>query len=121
MDRMSDEALLTERLRGRTLSDLADTTGLSIEGVRVVVAREGTKQITEIELALMVAKKTGELYALLIPGHGGPDFDVAMSYAQWVVRELTERGIRVRIHYRAVANGIVLGLEDVTPQRRATT
>jgi hypothetical protein len=37
VERISDAAILTERLRGRTLRDLADTTGLSIEGVRFVV------------------------------------------------------------------------------------
>ena len=31
-DRLSDAAILTERLRGRTLRDLADSTGMSPEG-----------------------------------------------------------------------------------------
>ncbi len=58
---MDDATILTERLRGRTLRDLADTTGLSPEGVRVVVAREGRKQIDEIELALLANTKTDDL------------------------------------------------------------
>jgi hypothetical protein len=87
MERMSDQALLSERLRGRTLRDLADTTVLSIEGVRVVVAREGGKQIDEIELALLANTKTDDLLAFVVPEHGGPDFDSAMSYVQWVCRD----------------------------------
>ena len=118
---VDDETILTERLKGRTLRDLADTTGLSPEGVRVVVAREGQRQITEIEMALLVNTKTDDLLAFVVPDHGGPDFDLAMSYLQWVVRELSERGVRVRVHYRPAANGIVLGLEDVTRPRRAKT
>jgi hypothetical protein len=116
---MSDQAILTERLRGRTLRDLADVTGLSPEGVRVVVAREGRKQIDQIELQLMVNTKTDDLLALVVPGHGGPDFDLAMGYVQWVVRELDERGIRVQVHYRPTYNGVVMALEDVTRPRRA--
>ena len=111
---MEDETILTERLRGRTLRDLADTTGLTPEGVRLVVLREGRKHIDRIELTLLANTKSDELYALMVPDHAGPDFDVAMSYAQWVLRELDERGVRVQVHYRAVENGIVLALEDVS-------
>ena len=68
---------------------LADTNGLSPEGVRVVFAREGQKQITEIELALLVNTKTNDLVALVVPDHGGPDFDLALNYVQWVLREST--------------------------------
>ena len=52
---MSDETILTERIRGRTLRDLADTTGLTPEGVRFVVARESRRQLDRIELALLRA------------------------------------------------------------------
>ncbi|MFA9272364.1 MAG: hypothetical protein ACEQSX_16745, partial [Baekduiaceae bacterium] len=93
--RPSDPAILTERLRGRTLRDIAADTGLTPEGVRFVVAREGRRQIDDIVLRLMVARRTGDLYALAVPDHGGPDFDLAMSYVQWVVGELTERGVKV--------------------------
>jgi hypothetical protein len=119
VERMSDEAVLIERLRGRTLRDLADTTGLSIEGVRVVVAREGRKQIDKIELALLAATKTNEVVAFVMPDHSGPDFDLALEYVRWVVAERTERGVRVRIHYRPTENGVVLALEDITRPRRA--
>jgi hypothetical protein len=116
---MSDGAILTERLRGRTLRDLAEANDMTPEGIRVVVAREGRKQIDSIELALLAGTKTDELTALVVPGHGGPDFDLALEYLRWVVAELTERGIRVRIHYRPTHNGFVIALEDVTRPRRA--
>lgn len=80
----------------------------------MVVAREGRKQIDRIELDLLAATKTDEVVAFVVPGHGGPDFDLALEYVRWVVAELTERGIKVAVHYRAVENGVVLALEDVT-------
>ena len=49
MERQSDETILTERLRGRTLRDLADHNGMTPEGIRQVVVREGRKQIDRIE------------------------------------------------------------------------
>jgi hypothetical protein len=38
---------------------------------------------TGIELALLPATKTDEVVAFVAPGHGGPEFDVAVSYLQW--------------------------------------
>jgi hypothetical protein len=118
---VDDAAILTERIRGRTLRDLAKASGLSPEGVRVVVAREGRKQIDRIELALLVATKTNEVVAFVVPDHGGEDFDLALSYVQWVVAELTERGLKVAVHYRPTYNGVVVALEDVTRPRRSGT
>ena len=120
--RLDDATILTERLRGRTLRDLAEATGLTPEGVRLVVVREGRKQIDRIELDLLANTKRDQLSAFVIPGHGGPDFDLAMSYVQWVVRELTERGIEVAVHYRPTVDpeGVVLLLEDVTRPRKAS-
>ena len=114
---MSDQAILTERLRGRTLRDLAETTGLTPEGVRFVVAREGRQQIDRIELALLANTKTDDVLGFVVPGHGGEEFDLALSYVQWVVRELTGRGIRVAVHYRPTENGVLLALEDTTRPR----
>jgi hypothetical protein len=92
---------------------------MTAEGIRLVVAREGRKQIDRIELDLLAATKTDEVVTLVVPGHGGPDFDLALEYVRWVVAELTERDIKVAVHYRAVENGVALALEDVMRPRRA--
>jgi hypothetical protein len=118
---MSDPAILTERLRGRTLRDLAEATGMTAEGVRGVVIREGRKQIDRIELALLANTKSDDVVAFAIPDHSGPDFDLAIEYVRWVTAKLSERGIRVHVHYRPTANGVVFALEDVTRPRRART
>jgi hypothetical protein len=112
-----DQQVLSERVGGAPLREIGDRHDLSAEGVRVVVAREGRRQIDDLELRLMVNRKTGDLEAFLIPDHGGPDFDIAIAYFQWAMRELAERGVQVRIHYRPVPEGVVFGVEDVTDYR----
>jgi hypothetical protein len=117
---MSDHSLLAERLRGRTFAELADRTGLTGEGARFVVAREARRQIDRIELDLLVATKTDEVVAFVVPDHGGENFDLALEYVRWVVAELTKREIKVAVHYRPTYNGVVVALEDVTRPRRKT-
>lgn len=112
-----DTAVLNERLRGDTLRNIGERHDLTPEGVRVVVAREGRRQIDELEMRLMVNRRTGDTEAFVIPDHGGPDFDVALGYFQWAIRELAGRGVQVRVHYRPAHNGVVFGVEDVTPYR----
>ena len=48
---MSDSTILTERLRGRTLRDLAEANDMTPEGVRLVVVRESRKHIDGLELS----------------------------------------------------------------------
>ena len=113
-----DEGLLAAKLRGCTLRELAREVDLTPEGVRLAIVRESRLQIDELELQLLAATKTGEVVAFVIPDHGGPDFETAINYLSWCVRELTERDIEIRVHYRPNENGVVIGLEDVTQTRR---
>jgi hypothetical protein len=115
-----DTVVLNERLRGDTLRTIGDRHDLTPEGVRLVVAREGRRRIDELEMRLMVGRRTGEVEAFVIPDHGGPDFDVALGYFHWAMRELAKRGVKVRVHYRPAHNGVVFGVEDVTPYRSRT-
>jgi len=109
-----DRQILVERSRGDTLRELGDRHGLSHEGVRVVLAREGRKQIDELEMRLLCNRQTGDVELYLIPGHGGPDFDLAVDYFQWTLRQLSSRGVDTQISYRPVENGVVFAIEDVT-------
>src|SRR4051812_40344171 len=77
---MSDPTILTERLRGRTLRDLAEANEMTAESVRLVVVRESRKHIDGIVLQLLVNTKTDDVLAFAIPDHGGEDFDVGMAF-----------------------------------------
>lgn len=68
---------------------------------------------------LLANTKTDEVETFVVPGLGGPDFDVAMSYLQWVVAELTQRGIEIALHYRPTPEGVAIGLEDITERKNA--
>ena len=116
---MSDATILSERLRGRTLKDLADSNGMTPEGIRYLVAKEGRRTIDAIELDLLANTKRDQLSGFAIPGNSGPDFDAAMAYIAWVVRSLEERGLSIAVHYRPTYDppGVVLMLEDVTRRR----
>lgn len=65
--------------------------------MRFVVAREPRRQIDKLELALMEALRAAEVVALAIPGLGGPNFDIAMEYAQWCVAQLTARDLAIQV------------------------
>ena len=112
MDR--DTQVLAERIGGDTLREIGERHELTPEGVRVVVAREGRKQIDDLELRLLANRKTGDVEMFMVPDHGGPDFDLAIEYLQWTLRQLADRGVEVRVHYRPVENGVCFGVEDVT-------
>ena len=104
--------MLTERIRGDTLQVIGDRHGgLSPQGVRVVVAREGRRQVDDLERRLRANAETDELEAFLVPGHGGPDFQMALAYLQWSLAQLSERGIPTRVRYRSTTSGVVFGLE----------
>ena len=109
-----DQQLLAERARGDSLRQIGERHELSPEGVRVVVAREGRKQIDRLELALLANRKSGDVELFLIPSTTGPEFHLAVDYLQWCVRQLAERGVDVRVTYRPVEGGCAFGIEDVT-------
>lgn len=105
-----DQQMLQERIQGSTLQAIGDRHGgLTPEGVRVIVAREGKAQIDDLERRLR-ALTGDEVEAMLIPGHGGPDFDAALAYMRWSLAELAARGIETHIQYRVTRNGVAFGV-----------
>ena len=110
-----DQQVLLDRIAGGTLREVGEKHGgLTPEGVRVVVAREARRQIDALELRLLANRKTDDVELFVVPGHAGPEFDLAIDYFQWCLRQLAERGVDVEVHYRPVEDGIAFGLEDVT-------
>jgi hypothetical protein len=114
-----NQQILTQRLGGDTLQQVADRHDLSRQGVRAIVIREGRRQIDALELALMANRKTGDVELFAIPDHSGPDFDLAVDYFQWCVRELAKRGVQTQVHYRPTNSGVAFGIEDVTNYGRS--
>ena len=104
--------MFAERLQGDTLKTIGTRHGgLSPQGVSVVVAREGKRQIDDFERRLRDNVGTGQIEALLIPRHVGADQDLALAHLRWVLSQLSERGIPIAIHYRATPSGMVFGVE----------
>jgi hypothetical protein len=112
-----DEAMLNDHLAGASLRELGQRYSLSHEGVRLAIARQGRQVIDRIHLDLLTSHATGEMPTFVVPGHAGPDFDLALEYVRWVTQELEERGLKVRVHYRPTYSpaGVVLALEDAGP------
>ena len=106
-----DDQVLMERISGSTLAEIGKRHALSPEGVRLVVTREARRQIDDLELRLMANMKTDDVELFVVPGHSGPDFDLAMAHISFALRELDARGIDVQVDYRPVHNGLVLGLQ----------
>jgi hypothetical protein len=112
-----DEVFLRDRLRGDTLKEIGDRHGVSREWVRLVVAKEGRKQIDRLELDLLAGFKSGEHPTFLVGDHAGEAFEIALTYIAWAVGELGKRGLHVAVGYSPTWNGIAiqLRLDHVTP------
>ena len=77
-----DAQVLMERVGGAKLKDVAARHSLSIEGVRIVAAREGRKHVDQIVLQAWACQKTGDLLTLAVPAWA--EQDLATEYLAWV-------------------------------------
>ena len=103
---------LDSRLAGATLREVAVELGFSVEGARRVVEREGRRRVDALhtQLVLMGAVE------LTIPVDGGPELELALAHLRWVVAELRQRGVTVRVYVRAGLDGISIGLQEAAPE-----
>ncbi len=109
-----DQAIVIERERGDTIVEIGKRHGISHQRVSAIVAN-ATEIVNQADLDLMVAKRTGEACAYLIPY--GPDHTLALDLSSWLVRRLRERGMELEITTRRASNGLALLLTDITPRR----
>lgn len=114
MDR--DAEVLTERIGGDTLREIGERHDLSIEGVRVVVAREARRHIDKLVLDMWVAQKEGTLLTLAVPAGSDDDQHLAVQYLEWVLGEMGKRDdVNVRVVYRPTPDGsFAFALRDVS-------
>ena len=109
-----DQQVVLERARGDTVVEIGERHGISHQRVSVLMAR-ATEFVNQVDLDLMVARKTGEVCAYLIPY--GPDYTLSLDFSTWLIKRLSDRGMEVGVETRRAHNGIALILTDVTPRR----
>ena len=109
-----DAQVLMERVGGAKLKDVAARHSLSIEGVRIVAAREGRKHVDQIVLQAWACQKTGDLLTLAVPAWA--EQDLATEYLAWIAGELKRRDDGIwRVHYRPALDGsFVFAIEDIS-------
>jgi hypothetical protein len=113
--------LLAEHARGDSYRTIGRRHGLSHEGARKAVMRQGSAFVNRVEMDLMVAAKyerMGLTSKAVWPGLAiphGPGWQLGLSLLQWLVDELRDRKLAVRVLTRSVPNGIVflLTLEEL--------
>jgi hypothetical protein len=111
-----DQQIVLARDRGETTVELGERYGVSHQRVSRIVMNANAL-VTQISLDLMVAKKTGEQCAWLVPYQPGSGYTEALAFGFWIVEELRKDGIEVDIETRRAHNGLALLLTDVTPRR----
>ncbi len=103
------QAIVLERETGATLTEIGARHGVSHQRVSVI-NRAATAFVTEIELALMVARKLGQPYALLIPDGDG----IGLDFAAWLVGRLRRRDLHITVSTTQAANALIVLLADTT-------
>jgi hypothetical protein len=110
-----DQQVVLERDRGDTIVQIGRRHGISHQRVSVLMAR-ATEFVNAVDLDLMIARKTGEQCAYLIPH--GPDYSLALDFSSWLIKRLRDRGMDLAVETRRASNGLALLLTDTTPARR---
>ncbi len=103
-----------ERILGVPLRDLGARHGLSHEGVRQIAQRSLRREIDRIELDLLAGKATGELVGIPVPLDDDEALDFALAWVRYVLQQLREREVEVRVHARAIDAALVFALEDTS-------
>ena len=105
------QEIVLAREQGGTLAGIGEQFGVSHQRVAAIV-RDATQLVNRVELDLMVARKTGEACAYVIPY--GPNYSLAMEFSNWLIRRLRDRGVKLTVTTRRASNGLALVLDDTT-------
>ena len=107
------QQIVLERDRGDGVLALAERHGISHQRVSAIWG-DATELVNRIDLDLMVARKTTEQCALLIPYSESYTTAIDFTLARQAPRD---RGMKVDIQTRRASNGLALLLTDATPRR----
>lgn len=108
-----DNAILWEHFGGASLRELGHRFGMSHQGARMVIVREGRRHVDRFELDLLAATKTGEWPTLLVPFQEQDGWQTVLSYFGWLVDELRKRGVPVTVHTTHTEAGTAFQLRQV--------
>lgn len=104
------QAIVVATGDGATYSEIGADFRISPQRVGAIV-KSGRKLIDKAELDLMACRKTDEV--LLFPIPYGPDYRVALDFADWVVSELHKRGEIFAVETRHTHNGLALFIDPI--------
>lgn len=105
--------MLGQHASGSSYRQIGRAHGMSHEGVRQIVLREGRLFVDRVELALMIAAKYSAMgredrveWPTLLIQHGEvADWQTGMALFQWLCDRLRGRGIRPQVIHRSTPDG----------------
>lgn len=103
--------ILEERAHGATLQELAERHGISHQ----LVHRITREHIDEMELRLLRNRATGDVELFVVPFQSQENWQLANDYFTWVLHELHQREIDLKVDTRYMLNGtMTFAVEDIT-------
>jgi hypothetical protein len=108
------QAIVLERDQGAKVDEIAERYEVSHQRVSAIVTN-ATALVNSIEMQLLVARKTGEVCAYLIPD--SEHSPVAMAFVDWLVRRLRARDLELEVSTRRASNGVAVLIEDISDYR----
>lgn len=106
------QQMVVEKAQGKPVASIADRHGVCEQRV-YAIRKQAREFVTACYMDLLVARKTNEVCALVIPY--GDDYLVAMRFADWLVAELRGLGLDLKVGQRRASNGLLLTMEDIGP------
>lgn len=109
----SSEVMLREHAAGVPLRAIAARHGVgSHETVRTAIRRAQRAHLQEMSGRLLLARRSGEMITFE-SSPDGDEFVMATGYIRWLVNELRELSIRVRVHTWERDGRLVFGLQEL--------
>jgi len=108
-----NDAMLSQRIAGATLREIAETHGVTEQTVHRIVDRQARRHIEEVVAGMWAAQKENALLVLLVPPGLDGEQALTIRYLDWVLSQMPSY-VDPAVHYRPAGfgGGFVLALED---------
>src|SRR3954447_11081344 len=90
------QKMIVDTDAGVSQADVARDLDLTPQAIQAVL-RNARRNLDTLELELLKATKTNEAVGLRVPFQEQGDRHLALDYFDWVVRQLRERGIDLKV------------------------